>query len=840
MAQAWKIIKWTAIGLTGLFLSLVLFLAVWIDPNDYRDEVASLVKQKTGLILKIDGTIGWNFFPAIGFSVEQLSLAPAENEPELAAIGRAAVSVQFMPLFQRRINVNTLFIDGLRANLRVDANGKGNWESLVRDDGTPKEEEADTAPAPEIRLPQVVLTNAVIDYDDQSTAAHYTLTLPEFVAEDVGLGSEFPLRLRAAIDDHKGLKADIELRSFVTIDTGAKTHGVRGLELKGNVAGVLDKPLDFTLSLDANANLGTQDVNVPRLAATASNLFLSGKPARASLNATASGKLDTKVFNVTRFDAEVADLAVGARPVNAKVAGRLDADLGQKHFSLDDFTAEASNLDFTGKPVSATAKGPVQANLADNTAKVGPLAFNAAGVGGTLTLHISELTKEPALQGSLDVSPFNAKTLLKSLGIDPPKTTNPDALAAVSLKAGLEGTKTRAMLSPLEIRLDGSTIRGKAGLSDLATTALVFDLVLDRLDADGYLPPPVPPGAAPVAGKPAGKAAVKPEPLLPVETLRTLNLDGRLAANQITFMQWPMTNLSLAIRAKEGQIAVDPLSARVIDGSVAGNVRIDARGNEPRITTNLKLDRLEVAPIIKRYTGKDVFLGKASFTLDMDATGNDTKTLMKKAVGGLDLSFTDATLLGMSLNNILTGALTEQLGAFAMLVPDYQKKLPRELKEDTVFNTLAGGVKVKDGIASVPALNAGLKDGKVSGQGEFNLLTMDFNYRMAMKTDRLKDNKYLANLEFPVVCKGNIAGAPSDWCRPDVRAMGDLLKKAAENAAKDRLKGEVASRLGLESVEKEALREQATQAVEQQKDAAEQKAKERINEEMQKRLKKLF
>lgn len=840
MAQAWKYIKWTAIGLTGLFLSLVLFLAVWIDPNDYRDDLSQLVKDKTGLVLKINGPIGWNFFPAIGFSVEQLSLAPAENEPELAAIGRASVSVQLMPLFQRRINVNTLFVDGLRATLFIDEAGKANWDALVRDDGAPKEEETGTSPAPEIRLPQVVLTNAVIDYEDRPAATHYTLSLAEFVAEDVNAGSEFPLRLRAALDDHKGLKADIELRSFVTVDTDAKTHGVRDLELKGNVAGILEKPLDFTLAADGNANLGTQDVNVPRLVVTASNLFLLGKPARASLNATVIGKLDTMAFTVGRLDAEVADLAVGARPVLVKLAGRLDADIGQKHFTLDDFSAEASNLDFTGKPVSASAKGRLLANLAEDTAKIGPLAFTAAGADGALTLHLTELTKEPALQGTLDVSPFNAKALMKTLGIDPPKTTNPDALSAISLKAGLEGSKTRAMLSPLEIRLDGSTIRGKAGVSDLSTTALVFDLVLDRLDADGYLPPPAAPGATPASGKPAEKVAVKPEPLLPVDTLRKLNLDGRLAANQVTFMQWPMTNLSLAIRAKDGHIVVDPLSARVIDGSISGNARIDARGDEPRLVTNLKLDRLEVAPIVKRYTGKDVFLGKASFTLDMDATGNDTKTLMKKAVGSLDLSFADATLLGMNLNNILTGALTEQLGAFAMLVPDYQKKLPRELKEDTVFNTLAGGVKVKDGIASVPALNAGLKDGKVSGQGEFNLLTMDFNYRVAMTTDRLRDNKYLANLEFPVNCKGNIAGSPADWCRPDLRAMGDLLKKAAENAAKDRLKGEVASRLGLESVEKEALREQATQAVEQQKDAVEQKAKERVNEELQKRLKKLF
>lgn len=854
--KALKYLKWTAIGVTGLFLSVVLFLAIWIDPNDYRDDVTALVKDKTGLILEIKGDIGWNFFPAIGFSVEQLSLATAEGEAPLAAIGKAAVSVQLMPLFQRRINVNTLFIDGLTANLVVDESGKGNWEALLGEgkEETPAPAEQPAGPAPEINLPQVVVTNATLDYVDRATPAHYTLVLSEFVADDISLDHEFAFRLLASADDHKGLKAGIDLRSFVHLDMAAETYRVRALELKGDIAGILEKPFQVTVGTDAVANLKTQQVNVERLAVDAGNLYIGGKPARATLGATVTGNLETMLFNVSKLNVEANDLAVGARPVRVKLGADIVADLKQQLFNVDALVVDAANLDFTGKPIGANVQGKVTANLTDDTASVGPLRFSAAGVNGTLALDVRELTKELAWQGTLDIESFNAKEVMRSVGIDPPKTTDPQAMTRVALKSALAGTLASAMLDNLEIRLDQSTIRGSAGITDLEKTALVFDLALDNINADGYLPPPAPEATAPAAtgkgGAVAGTAkaspgaAAKPEPLLPVETLRTLNLQGSLAAGKITFMQWPMTRLALGVQAKEGDIRIDPIKATVLDGSINGNVRIDARGNEPRIVTALKLNRVEIGPVVQRYAKKDLFLGKASLNLDMDTTGNDVDTLLKKAIGSADFSFADATLRGVNLNNVLTEALTQQLGAFAMLLPDYQQKLPKELQQDTVLNTLAAGVKLKDGIAQMPALNAGVKDGKVSGQGSFNLLSLDFDYTMAMRTDRLKDNKYLANAEFPVKCKGNVAGAPADWCRPDTRAMGDMLKKAAENAAKDRLKGELAKKLGVESVDTGALKEQArqeaTQAVEQKKDEVEQKAKERAAEELQKRLKKLF
>lgn len=769
----WKILKWTVLGVTGLFLALVVFLLVWIDPNDYRDDITTLVKDETGLILKIDGNIGWNFYPAIGFSVEGISLATAEAEPPLAGIGKAVVSVELLPLFSKQVNVRTLYIDGATANLVVSPEGKGNWEALAAGGETPAEEPAANEPGGEpllVSVPKIVITNAVFEYEDQQTNAHIMAMVKELVVEDVALAKEFPLHLVAKVTTNTRLDVDFDLRTFVTLDLDAQHYAVRGLDLKAAIAGVLEKPFNIALAADAAADMAAQKIAVTHLALNADGLALPGS-----------------------------------------------------------------------QSFGASINGPLAMDLAADTAKVGPLNFSAVGVDGALAVDVKDLTRELSYSGTLDVKPFNAKNVMRTFGIAAPATADAMAMTKIAVKTAFDGALTRAMLNNLDITLDDSHIRGNAGITDVATTALAFNLALDSINADRYLPPvaPAAPAASTAAAAPATTPAPagKPEPLLPVDTLRTLNIDGKFTAGKIIVTELPLTNLTATVKAKDGDIHLDPFSAGVLEGTVRGSVRIDARGAEPRIVTKLVLDRVEVGGLVKRFAGKELFLGKTSLNLDVDTTGNDVDTLMQKAVGAMDLSFADATLKGMNITNELNTALTAQLGAFSMLIPDYQEKLPKEMSQDTVFSALAAKAKIKDGVAEVPSFNAGVKDGAIKGGGKFNLVSKDFDYTLAMTTTKLADNRYFAKSEFPVRCKGNISGAPSSWCRPDSAAIGDMLKKAAGNAAKDRLKGELAEKLGIKGGSTEEVKQQVKEEV---KKEAETKAKEEVKKELDKALQKFF
>lgn len=773
-----KILTWSLLGLVGLVLAVAVFLLVWIDPNNYRDNITHLVKDKTGLVLKIDGKIGWTLYPAIGFSVEKVSLATAEGAAPLASVGKAAVSVQLLPLFSKQVRVDTLYIDKAMADLVVGTDGKGNWEALAKAGGAdgqaPTPETAPKKPADAggtpllVSVPEIVITNSVFEYNDQRSSAQVIATVKELVVKDIALNKEFPLHLLGKVSTNTKIDVDVDLQAQVSIDTDKQRYAVRALDLKSNVAGILAKPFGLDVATDASADMGAKKIAVTRLEIAATGLVIGNSV-----------------------------------PMGAHVSGPLALDLGA------------------------------------DTASVGPLALSADSVDGALTVAVKDLTKQLSYSGTLEVKTFNPKNLMRDFSIAAPATSDPLAMTKVALKTAFEGTTANAMLKNIDITLDDTHLRGSAGVTDVATSALAFDLNVDAINVDRYLPPPAP-AAAKTAAPAAAPAGGKPAPLLPVALLRKLNVDGKLAIGKVTVTELPATNLAATLKAKGGDIHLDPLAASVLDGTVRGDVQIDARGDDPRIVSHLKLDRIEVGGLVKRFAGKDLFTGKTSLNLNVDTTGNDTGTLMKKAVGALDMNFADATLKGMNLTNMLNDALTQQLGPFAALVPDYQKKLPKSLQNDTAFSTLAANATIKDGIVQVPALTAASKDGAIKGGGQFNLVTTDFDYTLGMRSASLADNKYFANSEFPVRCKGNVSGSPADWCRPDGKAIGDILKQAATGVAKDRIKSELTKQLGIGNASVDGAKQDVKQQVEQKKDEVKQKAQDEVKKNVQDALKKFF
>lgn len=133
--------------IVAAFVALVIALPLLIDPNDYKDEIVKVVKDKTGRDLVIDGKIGLSFFPWLGVEMNRLRLSNAPgfgNEP-FAQIDRAGVRVKLLPLLRKQVEVDRVVLDKLDVNLAVDAQGKTNWADLTAPKGAP---EATPTPAP--------------------------------------------------------------------------------------------------------------------------------------------------------------------------------------------------------------------------------------------------------------------------------------------------------------------------------------------------------------------------------------------------------------------------------------------------------------------------------------------------------------------------------------------------------------------------------------------------------------------------------------------------------------------------------------------------------------------
>lgn len=143
--------KLLGLGLLGLLLIIVALgfaLTHLFDPNDYKDEIRQLARDKAHVELTLNGDIGWSLFPWLGLELHEASIATLNKPKEpFADLQMLGLSVRVLPLLRREVQMSDVRVEGLNLTLNRDEQGHGNWEDI----GKPLPAQTDptaSAPAP--------------------------------------------------------------------------------------------------------------------------------------------------------------------------------------------------------------------------------------------------------------------------------------------------------------------------------------------------------------------------------------------------------------------------------------------------------------------------------------------------------------------------------------------------------------------------------------------------------------------------------------------------------------------------------------------------------------------
>src|SRR5262249_8325128 len=126
--------KYSLYASVALFVLVVLAIAVAVvtfDPNQYKGELAKIVKEKTGRTLAVDGKIGLTFYPSLGVSVGKTTLSERNSAKTFAKSDDVKVSLAVLPLLSRQVVVDRVILTGLDVDLVQDKNGKTNFADLT-------------------------------------------------------------------------------------------------------------------------------------------------------------------------------------------------------------------------------------------------------------------------------------------------------------------------------------------------------------------------------------------------------------------------------------------------------------------------------------------------------------------------------------------------------------------------------------------------------------------------------------------------------------------------------------------------------------------------------------
>jgi len=218
-------------GLVLLIVGAAIVAPRVIDPNDYREQIQTVVKEKTGRDLAINGDLSLSLFPWIGIGINDVSLSNAvgfKAEP-FAKIQEADVKVKLLPLLSQQVEVSTVVLKGMSLSLEKNKAGKTNWDDMVHPSTEPDAtkdkptEQSSNLAMGAIAIGGLQIVDANITWDDASKGEHYALAGLDLTTDALSLGSPMGIELALTVNSRKpkatvGLKLNGDLVINSTFD----------------------------------------------------------------------------------------------------------------------------------------------------------------------------------------------------------------------------------------------------------------------------------------------------------------------------------------------------------------------------------------------------------------------------------------------------------------------------------------------------------------------------------------------------------------------------------------------------------------------------------------------
>nr|VFK42525.1 MAG: AsmA protein [Candidatus Kentron sp. SD]VFK48592.1 MAG: AsmA protein [Candidatus Kentron sp. SD]VFK80601.1 MAG: AsmA protein [Candidatus Kentron sp. SD] len=736
-----------------LFIAIAVIVPVYFHPNDYKEEIAAFVEEKTGRELKIQGDIALSVFPwlAVELGALELGNAPGFPDSEFARLERMEVGVKLLPLLKKRLEMRAVKVHGLELNLIRDKDGRTNWSDLAalraakkssKDSGPEDEDHERTKDdAEEFDIPLAVLgvggldiQNAALRWSDAQKGEYYRLEklvletgaiTPDFPAGG-SIALQGPLDIKASFDlegNKPRLSGHVDTSTKLTADFAKRTFHLANLHITGKLTG---KSLpNGRLDLDIDANV---DADLIKQSLRAKNLMLSSGQLKANGAIAVTRLLDKPEFHGT----------LQLEKFNPRA---LLTELGQQIPETADPKA------MTSASLSATIQGG-----ADHM-RLKPLA-----------IRLDETT----LKGALDIHDFSTVGIRFDLAADTidadrylpptesgqaqgaqPGSTTPTSVVTPGVAASGAARLPLDMLRALDIQ-------GKAKIGKLTIANLNFtDLALDLKAKDGVI------RAHPVKmnlyqGNYSGNIGINARG----RAIR-VSLDEKLAG----------------VRA--APLLRDLRQDDVLSGKLQLALRIDANGTTPE-------------------------------ELKENITGNLDFKFENGMIKGIDVVHTicdiaKATRNADNLGEAL-GMVVESLGAGVDTGAD-------KGRSETEFQELVGRLPVTKGRISIndtlalkaPLLRVNGKGGAIDiGKGRLDNVAFIVESFSTCKGQGGKTLGELKGMEIPITCNGPMEIQSclnaETLAKTVIDVIGERLKKKAEKEVKkvilDKLGGELGDGLG--------------------------------------------
>jgi len=418
---------------------------------------------------------------------------------------------------------------------------------------------------------------------------------------------------------------------------------------------------------------------------------VTGRKPALDIRAQASGALR---FNLAKQEIAFDGFSAGAK-------GRLDQDSLSAEFSapkLDITPAKASGSEVKG---TVQVKGPQRnVNLVfridgiQGSADALSLAAVALDIDATASGNSVKGKVSTPVKGNLKARSWELPKISANLTIAGPAIPQKTVTLPIQASARADLAKQTAALD-LTTKFDESSIQAKLGASRFRPLAATFDVVIDRLNLDRYLP--------------ADSKESKGDEKVDLSSLKGKTVSGKVAIGAFTVKRVKMEKVMAEVKLADGKLDVAPHSLNLYGGSLNGSISADANGN--RIAVKETAQNVAMGPLLRDAAQKDVLEGRGNLSLDVQTAGGTVTALKKALAGNARVEIKDGSVKGVNLADSARNVKS--------MVGMKQQKADATQKTD--FSEMSASFKIANGVARNDDLKAASPFVRLGGAGNLDI-----------------------------------------------------------------------------------------------------------------------
>jgi len=545
------------------------------------------------------------------------------------------------------------------------------------------------------------------------------------------------------IFDNKQTKTRYELTQL-NIKSGNILEAVAPLSISGKVSGNTIKPITLTLNSHLQANKNTMDIAINDLRASIT---------QASNNVDIS--LDALTYQHAQGLSQLSNIIIDAtaesHPLTLTIS-TISVDLNKAHAHIPNLTANSHNAKLSGD------------------------------------IDIKGWDKLPMAIGHIESNTIDLQQLLAKLGLDyaPSKSS---ALKAVSFSTQFNATENGASLQKTTINIDSTTLQGDVAVVNFAKPKYRFDLALNSIIIDDYLPAPNDANSSEQKSKPPTATEALAAPII---LLKDIYANGNFKADKITANKIVLTDSVINIASTDSTVTITP-TVNLYKGKLAGSTILQ-RGNIPTLLIKNTLTGVDLKPLLTDADVTDQFSGIANINTNITVSEKTGKPSTK---GTVALSVTDGAIEGVDIKKVLDDAQNTIDKIRGKSVVENTSAT----EDSTRFAELTATLLIDNDIISNNDLSMKAPAFRVNGNGSVNTAAQTLDYLtsiIVVNTNAGQGGEDLTDLKgvtIPVRFTGKLT-APKYAIDTKALLKANTTKEVAEE--KERLKKKLSEKLKLD------------------------------------------